>query len=435
MDFQLPKMEQPGIEVRAGVANQTGVIWYGVCVGDATNNFNFVCGSDNGLFGDGIIARAPTTLVNPHLQTWTDITPTPGSVGLVDIPILRDIDYAENGNDLIAVGDDATILRSFNGGTSWTLRTPPAGFTGTYTRVFASPTNDYWYAVADNDGIHYSDDMGQTWFRANFDLSNRSGAESFVGNGSLVIGSRAVEDSGASLKPPQQHVWVDESLQHPWSATGDATIIVLRLHDAEFETSGTVNKAALIEKEKFLSGGSFISPSVRDFNKTYFGFGRGLDVDLSEYQYGGKLSDTLGGRRLGKGILPEFRDFSVYDMYGTPDACTVRLYGPEIRGWKYGIYNGVPTATSVVHRFGKYGQLRDMLEQRQYTAVLDTRNGGTATQFPIDVSFVSGTNVAASASIYESATDTVSFNPFDSGIYDRHYRAGRPFYDTDSRLT
>ena len=420
----------------AGVANQSGVIWRGVCSGDTTNNFVFVCGEDDNPFpSEGLIARATRTYSSPHLQTWTDITPTPASVGLATIPVLYDIDYADNGNDLIAVGSGGTILRSFNGGTSWTLRTPPNGYTGRYTRVYADPNNDYWYAVAENDGIHYSDDMGQTWFKADYDLSNVGSAESFVGRGGMVVGSKPVVESSASLKPPQQHVWVDESLKHPWGDSGDSTIIVLRLHDAEFDTSGTVNEAALIEKGKFLSGSLFISPSVRDFNKTYYGFGRGLDVDLSEYQYGGKLSDTLGGRRLGKGILPEFKDFSVYDMYGTPDACTVRLYGPEIRGWKYGIYNGVPTATSVVHRFGKYGQLRDMLEQRQFTAVLDTRNGGSATQFPIDVSFVSGTNVAASASIYESATDTVSFNPFDSGIYDRHYRAGRPFYDTDSRLT
>ena len=40
---------------------------------------------------------------------------------------------------------------------------------------------------------------------------------------------------------------------------------------------------------------------------------------------------------------------------------------PQIRGWKYGLYNGLPTHTKAIFRRNRYGQLRDMLEQRQYT--------------------------------------------------------------------
>jgi hypothetical protein len=41
--------------------------------------------------------------------------------------------------------------------------------------------------------------------------------------------------------------------------------------------------------------------------------------------------------------------------------------GPQIRGWKYGVYSGLPMFSSAYFRPGKFGQLRDMLEQRLFT--------------------------------------------------------------------
>ncbi len=40
----------------------------------------------------------------------------------------------------------------------------------------------------------------------------------------------------------------------------------------------------------------------------------------------------------------------------------------EIRGFKYGLINTEPQFSSCVYRFGRYGQIRDMLEQRLFTA-------------------------------------------------------------------
>ncbi len=41
--------------------------------------------------------------------------------------------------------------------------------------------------------------------------------------------------------------------------------------------------------------------------------------------------------------------------------------GAEIRGWKYGLVNGLPQYTKALYRRDRYGQYRDMLEQRQDT--------------------------------------------------------------------
>lgn len=40
---------------------------------------------------------------------------------------------------------------------------------------------------------------------------------------------------------------------------------------------------------------------------------------------------------------------------------------PVIRGWRHGLYSGLPTNTKAVFRRDRYGQLRDMLEQRIFT--------------------------------------------------------------------
>lgn len=40
---------------------------------------------------------------------------------------------------------------------------------------------------------------------------------------------------------------------------------------------------------------------------------------------------------------------------------------PIIRGWKYGLYNGFPIHSHIIFRRNKYGQFRDMLEQRLFT--------------------------------------------------------------------
>lgn len=45
---------------------------------------------------------------------------------------------------------------------------------------------------------------------------------------------------------------------------------------------------------------------------------------------------------------------------------------PVIRGWKYGLYNGLPTNSKAVFRRDKFGQFRDMLEQRVYTKFINT---------------------------------------------------------------
>lgn len=74
---------------------------------------------------------------------------------------------------------------------------------------------------------------------------------------------------------------------------------------------------------------------------------------------------------------------SLYDTLG----CLWEV-GPQIRGWKYGVYSGIPTYSKSYWRRGSYGQFRDMLEQRPMTKFFITETSSpTITSSPVKVSF------------------------------------------------
>jgi hypothetical protein len=97
---------------------------------------------------------------------------------------------------------------------------------------------------------------------------------------------------------------------------------------------------------------------------------------------------------------------------------------PEIRGWKFGLMNCKPVYTFCVYRNNRYGQIRDMLEQRLFSKLYVINGVKTGFDSPIKISFVSGSNS------YVTASSPLTLNTRDSGMYDFEYVAGRPFFDT-----
>ena len=107
--------------------------------------------------------------------------------------------------------------------------------------------------------------------------------------------------------------------------------------------------------------------------------------DLARFMYGfGDLNVTAPTfapllKRLGTNNLPAYRDISNDIGYPTGDngALNFNLWnrpfnhhyvtGPIIRGWKYGVYSGIPSYTRAHFRRRSFGQLRDMLEQRLFS--------------------------------------------------------------------
>lgn len=109
-----------------------------------------------------------------------------------------------------------------------------------------------------------------------------------------------------------------------------------------------------------------------DMMKVLFGFG-----DANTVFYDNQLTsstDPTGYARRGTNNWPEFRltnktgagAFNTYYGYEVASG-SLWCVSPIIRGWKYGLHNGLPDFSSAYFRQGKYGQFRDMLEQRSYT--------------------------------------------------------------------
>jgi hypothetical protein len=104
----------------------------------------------------------------------------------------------------------------------------------------------------------------------------------------------------------------------------------------------------------------------------------------------------------------------------------------DIRGWKYGVVSGFPLYSDCVFRSSRFGQFRDMLEQRKFTKFYnvegvsaDGRNTGRRESLGaiVNVRFVSGSASAISAS------NPSVYNTSDSGIYDFECKAAQPFSD------
>ncbi len=161
---------------------------------------------------------------------------------------------------------------------------------------------------------------------------------------------------------------------------------------------------------------------------------------------GGTYADQIGnpfvkcfyGFGDGERNTPTF-DTSATDHGGT--SFYSRHTSPVIRGWKYGLYNGIPSTANIVFMRNKYGQIRHMLEQRKYTKFYDVfglgNDGGVgggkigATTSPVGIKFVSGTLSYITSSIIYAATGTLerATDLNESGMFDFESKVGKPFYD------
>ncbi len=105
------------------------------------------------------------------------------------------------------------------------------------------------------------------------------------------------------------------------------------------------------------------SAGASDIVKALYGFG-----DLNNMIYAG-ASDNVNyaGLRFGTNHFADSRwvrhdEYSFEYGYGSNYVAS-----PIIRGWKYGVWSGLPSYTMASFRTNRYGQFRDMLEQRLYT--------------------------------------------------------------------
>lgn len=104
------------------------------------------------------------------------------------------------------------------------------------------------------------------------------------------------------------------------------------------------------------------SMGVADISRLLFGFGDRNTM----YSYDGSGGTAI----LGSNHVAESRD--VEGPHPDPSSVThfdnnYFRVSPKIRGWKYGVISGLPTYSKAYWRRNKFGQFRDMLEQRPYS--------------------------------------------------------------------
>lgn len=158
------------------------------------------------------------------------------------------------------------------------------------------------------------------------------------------------------------------------------------------------------------------SAGLDDTIKALYGFG---DVNSIQNYF---------GNNYGTNHFPSFRN---KDDYLAPDLTwVVRFsYSPIIRGWRYGVYNGLTQYNKATFRRNRFGHFRDMLEQRQFTKFFISPNDasryrndavGTAV---VEVKFVDSlgniTNAENTQSQNLSSEATSSFPYFDGEIRNR----------------
>jgi len=333
---------------------------------------------------------------------------------------------------IVAAGENGKILISSDGGVNWTPSTAAGGYTGTFrgsARSTTSETGGYeyiFYLVGDGGMIQaYAPSVG-------WEIVTESPNNSSLQYNTITSAA----------------VWEDPDKN--WPTTGDYIVagapyeltknIIGRVVDIEStgytwlsgsDFNGFVNTGDTISK-----GGSGTAPSskyVRSTNadslKTFFGFGTGAPVTIPGDFIPNELTflPNISVRFADTKFIVDDNQFEF-----------ARFIGPRPNGFRYGIENVVPTQTKCVFRRDKFGQPRDMLEQRPSGKfyLTDGETGAhTTTQAAVLVTFVSGTTTYDRAKTYLTASAEVSFNKKDSGIYDFEYKSGQPFFDDQIGLT
>lgn len=377
-----------------------------------------------------------------------------------------------NGSAYRATKDNAGNITAFA-----SIASLPTGVT--WKKVIPVKRNDsniQWFLVGytgtsfnptstDQPLIYYSTNDGITWLEFADKSTNWSGkfkewAHNPDGNFPFFCGIASAPNAGSTPSSINNGYETIPTIllggDNIWSYNniGSSSPVLAKISDVEttysssqiysryFETKNCSFNTAqqlrpitgLLEREAYYHKN--IIPEVDVPFKHFYGFGNGITFQFGNTPYGG-FADTTNKF---PGILtienaPGNLCWDIYDGWEERGPETVKIYGGILRGWHYGLYSGIKLNTKQIYRRGRFGQLRDILEGRVTAATITSQgkdpygNPIRRTVFyPVNVTFITGSEIYNQAKDYVSATNP-SYNPYDSGIYDYHYRSGQPFTD------
>lgn len=355
-----------------------------------TDSFQFVS-------TDGTNISAPATI---NVTIYEDLDP---------VPILQPV----ANNQIVSVEEGSSVSIILSGSTANT------GYSWTYTVDDSGIANG---TLAGSDNVFvYAPDHG------------------FVGNESFTFTLNDGIYSGESLPATVDIVVYPAGTtppDHPPTAHS-RNVRVVRGSTVAITLDATDNDIPRFEKKihslatvglggvELPVGARFTRSTIADGLKVYYGYGRGYTISFD----GSYIKEPTGRYDILRRRGVAYRDYKIVQI---PDAVeTVRLIGPMVQGFSYGVMNVVPQHAKAIWRRNRYGQFRDMLEQRPNAKYYYPPTDGDVTRYDsvVKVSFVSGTLDAERAKEYMESSEPVEFNWYDSGIYDSEYRSGQPFFD------
>jgi hypothetical protein len=180
----------------------------------------------------------------------------------------------------------------------------------------------------------------------------------------LIVGTIGPADVTASAIRNTSYLPPDDQWFHLWAS--DVTLTPKR---------GTKTipgfPPTIVNWQYFRTG----SMSDDDTMKVLFGYGDSNTTFFSSSYVNSSGKEVL----MGTTNWPTFR-VSAPTVYNNNPIAVPPTYdqvtgscwtmSPVIRGWKYGLYSALPSYTHAYFRQGRFGQYRDMLEQRQYTKLM-----------------------------------------------------------------
>jgi hypothetical protein len=150
--------------------------------------------------------------------------------------------------------------------------------------------------------------------------------------------------------------------------------------DVRFFITTTNNWVADADLSGKNGSGFYVTSSAArdDMARALYGFG-----DANNYRLQDNFDSTFS--LVGTNHFATFRDQELPNLAdGTLEPNTY-LFSPIIRGWRYGVRSGLPTFSKCYWRHNKFGQFRDMLEQRPFTKYYQSPEND-----PVDPNFIQG---------------------------------------------
>lgn len=200
--------------------------------------------------------------------------------------------------------------------------------------------------------------------------------------------------------------------------------------DWNFNSDPMNSKSFYKDRYPFYKRNDLLPPTTKETYKFFFGFGDGKnfltlqsgDNVLTSSYVGQPTFNYVDSQTILSG------NFTYHSGTAADSGGLDVVTGVNIRGWKYGIFDAMPRSFGCFYRRNRYGQFRDMLEQRQFTTLFNI-NSGEINPGPIEIKFMRMVTTSSIELFPPGSYLPITAAQIDSYTKDEYARETRPFVD------